>query len=109
MFVFAVSLPVWTAVFKVVTCVINVQIMVAGYNSTAHLNTLTYMRPFLDVAVEDANARYNGSVHLTIDYVTESGVRNCIELMDNIERMTSQWYYTKAKRGDVVSVLSSTG
>ena len=86
-----------------------VHILLTGINKTDFtLGTMAYLRPMYEIACQDMNRQFNGSILFTVDFVTESDVNSCLDLSQNIERMISRWYY-KNRKTEAVPVLSQGG
>ena len=96
------------AIISRVHAVVDVQVVVIGWNNLFGLSSLPFTRPAYEIAAEDANRQYNGTLKVTVDFVTETAINNCNELVSNAERMVAKWFYT-SDRSNALPVLSTSG
>ena len=99
-------------VIPLVRATTEVHVAVFTYNnlggSSTSLGSLVNVRPAFEIAVEDLNREYNGTIKATIDFLIEDGERRCPNYGDNAERMIAEWYYRRRK-DNAIAVLSAGG
>ena len=95
-----------------VSPVIQVHLSVVGGNTGDILSSLLYMRAPYEIAVEDVNRIYNGTLAFSLRFETEIEATDCQKLLDNAERVAAQAYYRYIKReisNTSLFVLSAPG
>ena len=91
--------------------VINVEVAVVGFIPTVALPSLSYMRPVYEIAAEEMNRLYNGTLKFHVHFLTDQRLMGCLDVAEFAEQIVAEWYYKlehKANGGSVI-VLSPPG
>lgn len=89
---------------------VEIDIVTLGILQPTEVLALALKLPAYELAVETANERYNGSLHLNFKAVYESSIEKCTDYLDNADRLLSRWYYRERRPWQqVVSVIAISG
>ena len=87
----------------------HIQICTTGYVAPTTITALSFMQPVYELAIDDINEGYNGSVKFEANFITESRLSSCVDVLDNAERLAAQWYYSQQRNPNKILVLSPPG
>ena len=81
---------------------------VLGYSP--NLGPLHYNVAPRELAVENVNSQFNGSLHFNLELVYNSRHQSCSQYIDDVTDMAASWYYRKRRAENVsLSVVVSPG
>ena len=96
----------------VTNAILEVDIAAIGcFSRPPFLASLDWNVAPMQMAVEDVNIRFNGSVHYNLDFVYDiTHTANWRQYLDDAEDVAAKWYYRKRRAENVsLSVVVSPG
>ncbi len=88
---------------------LEVRLLGVGFRSQNAPGPLSFMQPALELAVEDLNQSYNGSLTFVADVVSDSRWPTCQELQPDYDQIAAGWYYNQVTEPNRVLVLTPIG
>ena len=80
------------------------------YSKKPNLATFEYTIAPMEMAVEDVNWHFRGSLHFNLILVYDRRHDSCPQFLDDSTGMVAKWYYTQRRPENVsLSVLVSPG
>ena len=83
---------------------------IAAFSPTADsLGSIAYSRPAIEKAVEDMNTQFNGTLQLSVTFISGSNL-SCKPFQDEVVNLLAKWYYVQRRpRTKAVSLVMNTG
>ena len=98
--IFSLFWPCWS---------LEIRLLVIGLYKPISLGTLPYTLPIYEIAAEHLNKRYNGSLTVVADFITDRDWTTCQDVQVDYDRLAADWYYTKNFNPGRILVLSPPG
>ena len=90
--------------------VLEVDFAAFGSNDTNALASFVYTRPLIEMAVEDLNQQFNGTLKLSVRFISDDERLTCLEFESEAEDLFAKWYYQQRRPNrEALSVVISPG
>ena len=74
------------------------------------LSSLVYSRPPIEKAIEDANAQFNGTLKVSVRFISDDRNLNCSGFKSEVDNLVAKWYYRDRRPpNEAVSFIMNTG
>ena len=88
----------------------EVDLAVFGFRSKTVMASMPFFQPPLEVAVEDANAQYNGTIKFNARFIADAESMQCSDYADEVSRKVAHWHYRDRRPdSEALSVVISAG
>ena len=87
--------------------IVEVEIATFGFMSPRILASLNFIQPPIELAVDDMNDRYNGSIHFSVRFISfDNKPTDCQTYVQDVAFMVSRWYYIERRTGTIPIIVS---
>ena len=88
----------------------QVDIATFGFTTKNVLASLPFAQPPIELAVEDVNSHYNGTLQFNVRFISEPSLLDCKVYSEEVSKLVAEWFYKERRpENEALSVVVSSG